>query len=335
MEYINTQIEYNSDHANNYYEKYIKYKIKYLNLKHKLNSHFVTPKNDLIGGYFNVPKYAFSNDSNNKDILKWYDDKSLHIIDDKYIYLSSAMICPYNFSKHFNIEYCSIPSFKLHNLLSNIDDEYYVICINYVNSDGSKDFQFGITESINYNETDVDCVRRGIIEEIGLSFNNDELNIGKQSETYIDGVKCYINKLSDLELYEFNETTNLGLNGGIFDDSVKKCMSRNVDLNKYKDKYKNKYKCINAERAINTSNDVRKISVFLYDSLSNIIKYLSKRYVSKLNQEHYIIDGKTTINKKKLYKTNLEKKNLELYLVSIYDIKSMLQKIYDKNFTDV
>jgi hypothetical protein len=286
-----------------YKEKYIKYKLLYLNLKSKYNYHQYGGLNNYM-----IPRYAFTNNRDNMDIYKWDDkNKSLNIIDDNYIFLSSS-ICPDNFLSNFNIDNCNNATFKLYNLINKIpsDSNHYIICINYYDIDTDlKDFQIGITETTNLYENEYECVRRGIIEEIGLCFYIEELMIGKQDYTYNDNIICFINKLSDLKLKNINDKSDIKLKGNL--------VHKNINKNK-----KQKIK--------------QKINIFLYDTLDNIIIYLSQRYINGLTKYHYNINNKFTITTNILEKVNNEKKNLEIYVISVIDIKNMLLKINKKEF---
>ena len=292
-----------------YYLKYIKYKTKYSNLLNKLKQQQNTNTYNLMsGGYYNVPKYAFTNDKTTKDIYMWNDNKKvLTILSNNYIYLSSSLICPFNYSKHFNINYCSVPTYKLYNLLRNISDEYYMICINYVDKNNDEDFQIGLTESINKNEEITQCARRGIIEELGLNFKHSEIINCKLTNSYVNGVKCFICKLSDLTLEFFDETTNLNLNGG-----------------KITENFQNSQKKYTVP--------FTKVNIFIYDTIENIIKYLSKRYIGDLTYSHYLIDNKLTITLEKLRKTNKEKKSINILTLPMVDIKNMLLSVHNKKF---
>lgn len=63
-----------------------------------------------------------------------------------------------------------------------------------------------------------------------------------------------------------------------------------------------------------------------------VIKYLSKRYVGELTNSHYFINNKLTITPNKLKDTNDEKKGINIYVISIFDIKTMLLLIHTKKF---
>jgi hypothetical protein len=293
-----------------YYKKYIKYKKKYLQLKK--NIQMENSKNlNMEGGNLNVPKIAFSNDTNNSDIYSWNDNtKTLHAFKNTYIFLSSVYLCEFNYFKNkFNMSYCSQNALNLYNLLKNINNKYYLICINYLNDGPNSyydtDFQFGITETKNNGETYTECARRGIIEEIGLNFNIDDLEKTKVNNTYNNKIICYIFKLSDLNHEIINSNSKLKLNGG------------NINIFHHK-------------RVTPFDHKKMKANIFIYDTLNNIIKYLSARYTEDLNNKHYIIDNNTSITNVKLIKTNIEKKNINICVIPLYDIKNMLMLIYNK-----
>lgn len=254
---------------------------------------------NMQGGYLDFPKIAFSNDINNSDIYSWYDKtKSLHAFKNTYIFLSSSQLCQFNYHKHkFNMSYCSQNALKLFNILENINNSYYLICINYLNNNPNSyydtDFQIGITETQNYKETYTECARRGIIEEIGLDFNVDDLEKTKIDKTYFNSMICYIFKLSDLECKIINSESKLKLNGGHMPEKKLENKNTNVFLQK---------------RLNPHETEKVKTNVFIYDTLQNIIKYLSLRYTDKLYDIHYVIDNNISITKEKLKKTNTEKK---------------------------
>jgi hypothetical protein len=207
------------------------------------------------------------------------------------------------------MSYCSQNALNLYNLLKNINNKYYLICINYLNDGPNSyydtDFQFGITETKNNGETYTECARRGIIEEIGLNFNIDDLEKTKVNNTYNDKIICYIFKLSDLNHEIINSNSKLKLNGG------------NINIFHHK-------------RVTPFDHKKMKANIFIYDTLNNIIKYLSARYTEDLNNKHYIIDNNTSITNVKLIKTNIEKKNINICVIPLYDIKNMLMLIYNK-----
>ena len=178
------------------------------------------------------------------------------------------------------MSYCTQNALKLYNLLNTINNNYYLICLNYLNNNNNSyydtDFQIGISETQNYHETHTECARRGIIEEIGLNFNINDLEKTKLNDTYNDNSVCYIFKLSDLKHEIINSNSNLKLNGG------------NIHLSQ--------------EHLTIFKNKKIKTNIFIYDTLKNIIKYLSVRYTDKLNNLHYIIDNKISITNVKLKK---------------------------------
>jgi hypothetical protein len=302
-----------------YYKKYVKYKKKYLKLKKKLITNTIIQEGGnlipiyMLGGYFDVPKIVFSNDINNSDIYSWHDKtKTLHAFKNTYIFLSSSQLCQFNYYKNkFNMSYCSQNALNLYNLLKNINNNYYLICINYLNNDPNSyydtDFQIGITETQNYGETHNECARRGIIEEIGLNFNVNDLEKSKLNNTYVNNMICYMFKLSDFEHEAINSKSNLKLNGG----------NTNIFQQKRLTKFENKK---------------IKTNVFMYDTLKNIIKYLSLRYTDELNNIHYIINNNISITNVKLKNTNIEKKNINICVISLYDVKNMLMLIHNRQF---
>jgi hypothetical protein len=315
-----------------FYQKYLKYKYKYIKLKKFKNTQININQyggldNDLLitDNLFDslsdhlpinkIPRYAFTNEKNNKDILKWNDNKkAFDIIYDEYIFLSSVIICNNNFLSNFTIDNCLKNTLKIYNIINKIPENNYIICINYVFKDHKniiKDFQIGITESSNLNENAMACARRGIIEEIGLCFDIENLNNKLESEIY-NNIIFLTGKLSDLKNIKYDENTLIGLYGG--------------KLKKYEYIQNKKFKKEGSKIIKYKTN------IFLYDTLSNIINYLKNRYTGKLTKNHYIINNEYTIIDNKLLLTNKEKDDLEIYAVSIFDLKNMLIKIHNKDF---
>lgn len=140
-----------------YYDKYLKYKKKYIQFK------------KYIGGADYINKNLYINKQNtqynNNDIL-WWNDPTLSFSDAK---------------KDFTISSCARHIFKIVNCdiinkLNEIDTENYIICIHYNNNANDyKDIQLGITETPKKDESNEKTAQRGIYEEVGILFNKNLL----------------------------------------------------------------------------------------------------------------------------------------------------------------
>lgn len=146
------------------------YHQKYTNLINKLSALNIKQVN--FNGnesiYFKgkpYAKYAFSFDESEiRDEKLFFDDRVIRKPDGRKYNLSQTYV-----KKKEERE-------NIIKVLSNVDRDNYILCAGYFDKENKKliDFQIGITESYNKDETHFECSRRGVYEELGILLKHFE-----------------------------------------------------------------------------------------------------------------------------------------------------------------